>query len=95
MDNTTLNVKSRVLQNTMLGQVWPEGDRELFARLSNIPSVVIHGNDDRLVPLQNAELTGKIMGAKFYNVKSSGHFVLLEAFDAVSNVLLTFLSSFS
>ncbi len=56
------------------------------------PTLVIHGSEDRYVPVANAAaLAGAIPGAKLRVLESAGHLVFLERFADVNREVVTFL----
>jgi pimeloyl-ACP methyl ester carboxylesterase len=59
-----------------------------------LPTLMICGRDDRLTPVKYSEyLKGKIPGSKMEIVEGAGHMVMLEAAEAFSRMILTFLRS--
>jgi pimeloyl-ACP methyl ester carboxylesterase len=52
----------------------PTGAARLAARV-RCPSLVVHGDDDRIVPLQTAELLAEVLGAPLEVVAGGGHCV--------------------
>ena len=59
-----------------------------------IPALMVCGREDRLTPVKYSEyLKGKISGSKMEIVEGAGHAVMLEAPEALSRVILTFLRS--
>jgi pimeloyl-ACP methyl ester carboxylesterase len=57
-----------------------------------LPTLVVVGDDDQLTPPRYAEyLTGRIRGARLVRVPGAGHFVSLEAPDAVNAAIRDFL----
>lgn len=56
------------------------------------PTLVIHGDADRLVPYQNGvTLAEKITHAEFFTVPGAGHIYVTEANDLVNNKVLEFI----
>jgi len=67
-----------------------------FARLGQIksPTLIIHGDDDSIVPHANAEvLHGAIAGSKVHTLKAAGHMFFWEAPDETVRVAGDFLNS--
>jgi pimeloyl-ACP methyl ester carboxylesterase len=59
-----------------------------------LPALMVCGREDRLTPVKYSEyLKGKIPGSKMEIVEGAGHTVMLEAPEALSKVILTFLRS--
>jgi pimeloyl-ACP methyl ester carboxylesterase len=57
------------------------------------PVLVIHGDEDRLVPYENGvTLVEKIPNAEFLTIKGAGHIYITEANDLVNKRVLEFLS---
>jgi pimeloyl-ACP methyl ester carboxylesterase len=60
----------------------------------NAPTLVIHGDDDRLVPYENGvALAKKIPNSKFLTVPGAGHIYVTEAIDLVNNKVIDFLKN--
>ncbi|WP_209123737.1 alpha/beta fold hydrolase [Alkalihalobacillus sp. BA299] len=60
----------------------------------NVPTLVIHGNADVLVPYENGvNLANKIKNAQFLTVPGAGHLYVSEATDLVNRKVLNFLSA--
>lgn len=59
-----------------------------------VPTLVIHGDADRLVPYENGTtLAEKIPNAEFLTVKGAGHIYPTEACDLVNSKVLDFLNN--
>lgn len=59
-----------------------------------LPSLMVCGREDYLTPPKYSEyLKGKISGSKMEIVEGAGHMAMLEAPDALSKAILTFLRS--
>ena len=57
-----------------------------------VPTLVIHGDEDRLVPYQNGlTLAEKIPNAEFLTIQGAGHIYVTEANDRVNERVLDFL----
>ncbi|MFJ7728780.1 alpha/beta fold hydrolase [Neobacillus sp. NPDC097160] len=58
------------------------------------PTLVIHGNEDKLVPYQNGvTLAETIPGAEFLTIQGPGHIYVTEANDLVNKRVLEFLKN--
>ncbi|MFJ5762560.1 alpha/beta fold hydrolase [Neobacillus sp. NPDC093182] len=58
------------------------------------PVLVIHGDEDRLVPYENGvTLAEKVPNAEFLTIKGAGHIYITEANDLVNKTVLEFLSN--
>jgi pimeloyl-ACP methyl ester carboxylesterase len=58
------------------------------------PVLVIHGDEDRLVPYENGvTLAEKIQNAEFLTIKGAGHIYITEANDLVNKRVLEFLTN--
>jgi 3-oxoadipate enol-lactonase len=58
----------------------------------NIPTLIIHGDEDILVPFENGvTLADKIPNAEFLTVQGAGHIYVTEANDLVNDKVLDFL----
>ncbi|MGA7870115.1 MAG: alpha/beta hydrolase [Candidatus Binatus sp.] len=67
-----------------------------FARLGQIksPTLIIHGDDDAIVPYPNAEvLHGAIAGSKMHTLKAAGHMFFWEAPEETVRVAGDFLAA--
>ena len=65
-------------------------------RLRNlqIPTLVLHGAEDRLVPADNSRLLAEtIPGAQCHVIEDAGHAVVLEAAESVSSAVEAFLTA--
>lgn len=59
----------------------------------NVPTLVIHGDEDKLVPYENGEtLAEKIPNAEFLTIQGAGHIYITEANDLVNKRVLEFLN---
>lgn len=88
---TTRAVGARVFlrqQRATMGRV---DARELLPTI-DCPTVVIHGADDRLIPVElGEELARTIPGARLVTVADAGHAIFLEQPDASASVVAAFL----
>jgi 3-oxoadipate enol-lactonase len=68
----------------------PEGTYERLPEIK-VPTLIIHGDADRLVPVENARiLASRIPNAELVTFKNAGHW-MLEAGDKRNRVILDFL----
>jgi pimeloyl-ACP methyl ester carboxylesterase len=59
-----------------------------------VPVLVIHGDEDKLVPYENGvTLAEKIPNAEFLTIKGAGHIYVTEANDLVNKKVLEFLNN--
>ena len=57
-----------------------------------VPTLVIHGDEDKLVPYQNGlTLANKIQNAEFLTIQGAGHIYVTEANDLVNDRVIDFL----
>lgn len=60
----------------------------------NIPVLVIHGDSDRLIPVENGKmLADKIINSELYIVSGAGHLYLTEAQKAVDEKVINFIKN--
>jgi 3-oxoadipate enol-lactonase len=81
--------------HTFMRQGQAIGKFDSFARLGEIksPTLVIHGDDDSIVPHPNAEvLHGAIAGSRVHTLKAAGHMFFWEAPDEAVRVAGDFLA---
>ncbi|MGH7864810.1 MAG: alpha/beta fold hydrolase [Candidatus Binataceae bacterium] len=67
-----------------------------WERLAQIksPTLIIHGDDDRIVPVQNAEVIGqRIAGSKVRVIKDAGHMFFWEAISDAAGFAGDFLAA--
>jgi len=63
--------------------------RTRLAELAGLPTLVLHGGEDRLVPIAHGrELARAIPGARFVELPDAGHMLLTDAEDAVVAAIL-------
>jgi 3-oxoadipate enol-lactonase len=82
--------------HTFMRQGQAIGGFDSFARLGQIksPTLIIHGDDDSIVPYPNAEvLHGAIAGSKVHTLKAAGHMFFWEVPDETVRVAGDFLNS--
>ncbi|HEV7858869.1 MAG TPA: alpha/beta fold hydrolase [Pyrinomonadaceae bacterium] len=61
-----------------------------------VPTLVIHGETDQLIPAQNAEILAKeIPGAKLIKIAGAGHILLTDKSQAANEAILSFLNDVS
>jgi 3-oxoadipate enol-lactonase len=59
-----------------------------------VPTLVIHGDEDKLVPYENGKtLAAKIANSEFFTVPGAGHIYPTEAKDLVNNKAIEFLKN--
>jgi pimeloyl-ACP methyl ester carboxylesterase len=77
--------------------LWPVPDRGLSKRLHRItaPTLIIWGEDDRLIPVAYAHEFGKrILGSRVELIANCGHIPQVEQTDATLNLVERFLAVF-
>ncbi len=82
--------------HTFMRQGQAIGGFDSFARLGQIksPTLIIHGDDDAIVPHANAEIIhGAIAGSKTHTLKGAGHMFFWEAPDEAVRVAGDFLAA--
>ncbi len=82
--------------HTFMRQGQAIGGFDSFARLGQIkaPTLIIHGDDDAIVPFANAEvLHGAIAGSKTHTLKAAGHMFFWEAPEETVRVAGDFLAA--
>jgi 3-oxoadipate enol-lactonase len=82
--------------HTFMRQGQAIGGFDSFARLGQIksPTLIIHGDDDSIVPYPNAEvLQGAIAGSKKHTLKAAGHMFFWEVPDEAARAACDFLSA--
>jgi pimeloyl-ACP methyl ester carboxylesterase len=81
---------------TFMRQGQAIGGFDSFARLGQIksPTLIIHGDDDAIVPYPNAEvLRGAIAGSRKHTLKAAGHMFFWEAPEETVRVAGDFLAA--
>lgn len=59
----------------------------------NIPALVIHGDADRLIPVENGKmLADRIKDSELYIVQGVGHLYMTEAQKAVDKIVIDFIN---
>jgi pimeloyl-ACP methyl ester carboxylesterase len=57
-----------------------------------VPTLVLHGDHDRLIPQANGRLIARLIpGARFYNIKGAGHVYSTDAPGEAARVVVKFL----
>jgi len=82
--------------HTFMRQGQAIGGFDSFARLGQIkaPTLIIHGDDDSIVPYPNAEVIhGAITGSKKHTLKSAGHMFFWEVPEESVRVASDFLAA--
>jgi len=73
-------------------RAWP-GTHDRLAGLA-MPTLVIHGETDQLVPPENGRIVAAaIPGAKLVMIPHASHIFFTDQFEATSNALLAFLDA--
>jgi len=77
---------------------WPmflgHSKADALPRLAGIPTVVVVGEADRIIPPEHSEVIGSLVpGSTLTVVPEAGHMVILERPDAVNAVLASLLAS--
>jgi 3-oxoadipate enol-lactonase len=83
-----------VSQQGRMGQGHASRGHDAFDNLPRIsaPTLVIHGNADRVIPAANAGiLASRIPGAEVAVIENVGHLFITEAFDESNRIILDFL----
>lgn len=58
-----------------------------------IPTMVIHGEEDRLIPIRNGKvLAARIPGARFHPIPHAGHILMTDQPEASTGAMLAFLA---
>lgn len=71
-----------------LAAIIDDGDRRARLKRIGAPSLVIHGIDDPLVPVEGGRDTAaNIRGAKLHEIKGMGHDLPLELVEEISDVI--------
>jgi 3-oxoadipate enol-lactonase len=82
--------------HTFMRQGQAIGGFDSFARLGQIksPTLIIHGDDDSIVPYLNADvLQGAIAGSKKHTLKAAGHMFFWEVPEETARVAGDFLAA--
>lgn len=82
--------------HTFLRQAQAIGQFDSFARLGQIksPTLIIHGDDDAVVPYANAEILHRaIAGSKTHTLKAAGHMFFWEAPEETARAAGDFLAA--
>ena len=71
-----------------LAAIIDDGDRRARLKRVGAPSLVIHGIDDPLIPVEGGRDTAaNIRGAKLHEIKGMGHDLPLELVEEISDVI--------
>jgi pimeloyl-ACP methyl ester carboxylesterase len=71
-----------------LAAIIDDGDRRARLKRIGAPTLVIHGIDDPLVPVEGGRDTAaNIRGAKLHEIKGMGHDLPLELVEEISNAI--------
>jgi pimeloyl-ACP methyl ester carboxylesterase/predicted glycosyltransferase len=68
-----LETTADTLTDTVLAALLPQDDGEEVYRSIRRPVLVVHGDEDRIVPYAKGEHTAKIIGAPLLRLEGSGH----------------------
>jgi 3-oxoadipate enol-lactonase len=67
-------------------------DEALEVEHIDVPALVVHGNDDLIVPVENGRMLGRrLPNARYVELAGCGHNVMLEDPEAFNAVVLSFL----
>jgi len=82
-----------LLQASAIGR---HDTRQRLHELANLPTLVIHGLDDRLVrPASGRNLADAIPGARLVEIPDAGHLLATDAEDSVATAVLSHLETAS
>lgn len=71
-----------------IAAIMDDGDRRKRLRRVTAPTLVIHGTDDPLVPVEGGRDTARaIPGAKLHEIPGMGHDLPLELVDEIANAI--------
>jgi pimeloyl-ACP methyl ester carboxylesterase len=88
---TARTVGARVFLRQQRAVMGRADARELLPTI-DCPTMVIHGADDRLIPVEmGEEIARSIPGAELVIIEDAGHFVFLEQPEAIASVVAGFL----
>ena len=80
----------RVFQSTVLGLKNAPSITKSLQRI-NVPSLVIWGSDDKIIPIENSTEFRNIKNSRFVTMKNCGHVPYEENPDEFSKLILDFL----
>ncbi|XP_076444346.1 uncharacterized protein LOC143282547 [Babylonia areolata] len=84
------SIPTYVLQHTMNGQVWPDGD-ELYHQWLLCSTLLVYGARDKLVTLKEEKhMEEVIFRSRLEVITDASHMVMIEAPDEVNRLLLNF-----
>ncbi|XP_041365904.1 uncharacterized protein LOC121380927, partial [Gigantopelta aegis] len=84
-------IPTYVLQHTMNGQIWPEGD-EFFHNWLMCPALLIYGLRDQLISLEEEkDMEEAIYDSHLEVIEDASHMVMIEVPDKVNDLIHTFL----
>lgn len=87
----TFSIPTYVLQHTMNGQDWPDGD-EVYHQWLLCPTLLVHGEQDKLVSLKEEKHMAEVLfRAKLEIIPEAGHMVMIEASEEVNSLISTFI----
>ncbi|GFN78101.1 abhydrolase domain-containing protein 8 [Plakobranchus ocellatus] len=84
-------IPTRVLQYTMNGQDWPDGD-ELYHNWLTCPTLLLYGDRDKLVSLhEEQEMQRAVFDSRLEVIQEASHMVMMEASVQVNSLIHSFL----
>ncbi|XP_066273787.1 uncharacterized protein [Branchiostoma lanceolatum] len=87
----SFNVPAHVLRGTMVGQVWHEGDEGYHTEIE-VPTLLIHGRQDGLVPLQDEYgMEEALPYCHLEVIEDVSHMVMMECPDKVNQLIHDFI----
>lgn len=95
-EDVKLRIENPVLPYAYLLQLQACMAHDTYGNINQIkaPTLVLHGDEDRLVPYENGvTLAEKIPNAEFLTIKGAGHIYVTEANDIVNAKVLDFLKN--
>ena len=96
IESSIAGARLRPPQKNILRQLSAIAHFDSYSRLSqiNVPTLVISGNSDSIVPGENSHiLANNIKGSRLELIEGVGHGFLQEASEKVSSIILSFLNN--
>lgn len=89
-------LKGWAIGDRLMNETWAAEGYDLVSKLDlSFPTLVIHGEDDNLIPYEcAAHIAQAIPGARFEVLERCGHFSYLECSDALYDAVREFVSGF-
>ncbi|GFR75668.1 abhydrolase domain-containing protein 8 [Elysia marginata] len=85
------HIPTHVLQHTMNGQEWPDGD-ELYHNWLTCPTLLLYGDKDKLVTLhEEQEMLRAVFDCRLEVIREASHMVMMEASTQVNSLIYSFL----